>query len=81
MSTHNMCFYGEIKKIIPELSPYIAQQVLCPRIIISHNHHNDRRLLSTCISLSVSPFANEALFEVKLFVCCVSGVYHERFLS
>ena len=21
MSTHNICFYGEIRKIIPELSP------------------------------------------------------------
>ena len=23
MSTHNICFYGELKKIIPELSPNI----------------------------------------------------------
>ena len=21
MSTHNICFYGEIRKIVPELSP------------------------------------------------------------
>ena len=29
MSTHNICFYGEIRKIIPELSPNTPYQVLC----------------------------------------------------
>ena len=30
MSTHNICFYGEIRKIIPELSPNAPPlQFLC----------------------------------------------------
>ena len=30
MSTHNICFYGEIRKIIPELSPNTPpEQFLC----------------------------------------------------
>ena len=33
MSTHNICFYGEIRKIIPELSSDTPPlQVLCPKL-------------------------------------------------
>ena len=33
MSTHDICFYGELEKIIPKLSSYTApQQVFCKRL-------------------------------------------------
>ena len=35
MGTHNICLYGEIEKIIPELSNTPQQQVLCIVLYLS----------------------------------------------
>ena len=37
MSTHNICFYGEIRKIIPELSPNTLPQQFLWVLLSTHN--------------------------------------------
>ena len=47
MSTHNICFYGEIRKIILELSPNIPEQLLCS--LLQNTRINTSQVMEKCV--------------------------------
>ena len=49
MSTHNICFYGEIRNIIPELSPNKEY------LVMEYNAEDDK----LCIILHFLPFSQD----------------------
>ena len=55
MSTHNICFYGELEKIITEITKYLLSLFKCVRAVCPGYSGKIHRFRSSCTCMKYHP--------------------------